>query len=95
MNVLILEINVCFIAIEELYFVHLHNIVLQSGINMKNNSEKYRLGLFYFDPKYSRIFVPKGHFLLGWTLNFGNRFSYFVISVIVVAIVLIGYYSKQ
>lgn len=62
---------------------------------MKNNPEKYKLGYFYFDPKDSRIFVPKGHFLRGYTLNFGNRISYFVISVIVVAIVLIGYYSKQ
>lgn len=60
---------------------------------MKNNSEKYKWGVFYFDPKDSRIFVPKGHALRGWTLNFGNRISYFVIAVLIALIVLINYYN--
>ncbi len=61
---------------------------------MNNNPEKYKWGLFYFDPKDLRIFVPKGHVLRGWTLNFGNPISYFVISVIVAVLVIINYIAK-
>ncbi len=61
----------------------------------KNKADKYKWGLFYFDPKDPRIIVPKGHAWSGWTLNFGNRFSYFVLSVLVALIVLIHYFVKS
>jgi len=61
---------------------------------MRTNPEKYKWGIFYFDPKDTRIFVPKGQVLPGWTINFGNRLSYFVISVIVALLFLINYIAK-
>ena len=63
-------------------------------MNMKTDNENFKWGLFYFNRKDSRIFVPKGHYLRGWTLNFANPFSYFVLSLLVVVFVLIKYYSK-
>ncbi len=61
---------------------------------MENHSDKFKWGLFYFDREDQRIFVSKGHWLRGWTLNFGNRFSYFILSLIVVIVVLINYFTQ-
>lgn len=44
--------------------------------------------LIYFDRKDPRIIVPKKNKMMGWTLNFGNPFSYVILSIIIVLIVL-------
>ncbi len=60
---------------------------------MKNNLEKYKWGIFYVDRQDSRIIVPKVDRMRGWTLNFGNPMSYFILSLLIVVIVLVGYYT--
>ncbi|RZJ71000.1 MAG: hypothetical protein EOO47_23130 [Flavobacterium sp.] len=42
----------------------------------------WKLGLFYFNKKDSRLFVPKRIKILGWTLNFANPLSYLVMGLI-------------
>ena len=42
----------------------------------------WKLGLFYFNVKDKRVFVPKRVRFLGWTLNFAHTASYFIIAII-------------
>jgi len=57
--------------------------------SMITNPENYKLYFFYFNRLDPRILVPKRIHWLGWTLNFGNLYSYvllfFVILIIVVS----------
>jgi len=43
---------------------------------MINDPLNYKWGIFYFNRKDSRILVPKRISWMGWTFNFGNRYSY-------------------
>jgi uncharacterized membrane protein len=45
-------------------------------------------GFFYFNRKDPRFTVPKINPALGWTLNFGNPYSYAVILAIILLIIL-------
>lgn len=58
---------------------------------MKNNNEENWYGVFYFNRKDSRIIVPKRFRGLGWTLNFGNPYTYILIAVIILLIILSNY----
>lgn len=42
---------------------------------------------FYYNPSDSRIMVPKKYKLMGWTVNFGNPYSYVLIAVIIAIII--------
>jgi len=55
--------------------------------NMNNDPDNYKWGLFYWNPKDNRVFVPKRIRQFGWTLNFANPVSYFII----LGILLFGY----
>jgi uncharacterized membrane protein len=46
---------------------------------MINDPTNYKWGIFYFNPKDKRIVVPKRSKMMGWTLNFGNLYSYLLI----------------
>lgn len=48
----------------------------------------YRWGIFYFNPKDSRIGVPKYNKVMGWTLNFGNIYSYLIILALTAVILI-------
>lgn len=50
------------------------------------------VGLFYINRNDKRIFLPKRSPGLGWTLNFGNPFSYFVILGLIAIIILMERY---
>uniref|UniRef100_UPI003216572D DUF5808 domain-containing protein n=1 Tax=uncultured Draconibacterium sp. TaxID=1573823 RepID=UPI003216572D len=56
---------------------------------METNPEKYKLGLFYFDPKDSRIIVPKVNRYLGWTLNFAHPVSYVIIVAFIILLIFV------
>lgn len=47
------------------------------------NPDNYKLSVFYYNPKDKRIIVPKMDTYRGWTLNFGNKFTYLLIAVLV------------
>lgn len=53
---------------------------------MSKNPDNWK-GVFYFNRKDPRFIVPKINPALGWTLNFGNPFTYMVILVIVILII--------
>ncbi len=64
-------------------------------MNMKNNfdpevdnPDNYKFTIFYYNPSDKRIIVPKRHKYLGWTLNFGNHFTYLVVISIISILVL-------
>lgn len=71
---------------------------------MKNNSEpseetknqwhkdpnNWKLGIFYFNPEDKRIFPPKRIKQLGWTINFANPNSIFIILVIIAILFILG-----
>ncbi|MDA3778924.1 MAG: DUF5808 domain-containing protein [Bacteroidales bacterium] len=57
---------------------------------LDKNPDNWR-GFFYYNPNDPRIFVTKAIPSLGWTLNFGNIFSYLVLGGIIILIVMIGF----
>lgn len=44
-----------------------------------DNPNNYKLGIFYYNTNDKRIFVPKRNKYMGWTLNFGNHFTYLLL----------------
>lgn len=61
---------------------------------MINDPTNYKWGIFYFNPKDRRIVVPKRARMMGWTLNFGNFYSYLLILGLI-SIVLIYQFSAK
>jgi uncharacterized membrane protein len=57
---------------------------------MRNDPENYKWGIFYFNPKDSRFFVPKRNYWMGWTLNFANPYSCMIIMGIFIFAFLMG-----
>lgn len=55
---------------------------------MIQDPANYKWGIFYFNPKDKRIGVPKYDKMRGWTLNFGNIYSYLIISGIIAVILI-------
>ncbi|MBI9039124.1 MAG: hypothetical protein JEY97_13400 [Bacteroidales bacterium] len=53
---------------------------------MSKNPNNWK-GIFYVNPKDSRIIVPKLNQSLGWTLNFGNKFAFIGLTAIILIIV--------
>ena len=56
----------------------------------RNDPENYRWGIFYFNPKDSRIILPKRIKEMGWTLNFANPYSWLIIISIISFAILLG-----
>ncbi|MBN1651469.1 MAG: hypothetical protein JW857_09075 [Bacteroidales bacterium] len=48
-------------------------------------------GVFYYNPADSRIFVPKKYKYRGYTLNFGNLFTYLIILGFILFWVMLNY----
>jgi uncharacterized membrane protein len=46
---------------------------------MRLDPDNYKWGIFYFNPKDSRIILPKRNPYMGFTVNFANPLSYFII----------------
>jgi len=60
---------------------------------MRTDPTNYKWGIFYFNPKDKRIFVPKYNKMMGWTLNFASIYSYLIILGLIAAIFLSKKYS--
>jgi len=56
------------------------------------NSDPW-IGLFYVNNSDKRVLVPKRTPGMGWTLNFGNPYSYILLILIVLLIVLLQYFT--
>jgi uncharacterized membrane protein len=61
---------------------------------MPENPEYYKWGIFYFNPNDRRIFVPKAIKYFGYTLNFGNPYSYLVLIGTVLIIICLTIFFK-
>ena len=46
---------------------------------MRLDPDNYKWGIFYFNPKDSRIFLFKRNPNMGFTLNFANPYSYLIL----------------
>lgn len=55
---------------------------------MSRNPNNWQ-GPFYVNRKDPRILVPKSNPKMGWTLNFGNIWSYIAIAALVVLFILV------
>lgn len=54
---------------------------------MRLDPENYKWGIFYYNPRDSRIFLPKRIPLMGFTLNFANPYSYLIL-IMLLAVIL-------
>jgi uncharacterized membrane protein len=61
---------------------------------IETDPEHYKWGIFYFNPKDTRVIVPKRNPWMGWTLNFANLWSYVILAAITSLAILIGYLGK-
>jgi len=59
---------------------------------MKTNPENYKWGFIYFDPKDSRVIVPKVTQWLGWTFNFARPETYIIILAFIAVMVFVSFY---
>ncbi|MCD6179371.1 MAG: hypothetical protein J7K39_05655 [Bacteroidales bacterium] len=57
---------------------------------LDKNPDNWR-GIFYYNPNDYRIIVPKINHRFGWTLNFGNIFSYLLILGLISLVIAIGF----
>lgn len=49
----------------------------------QNDPDNWIWGIFYYNPEDSRLFPPKRIKQLGWTINFANPNSVFLVIVII------------
>lgn len=85
---LVIIIVIAALAIIITAFTFYNTIITKRWRNQVPNEKDYwKLGIFYFNPADSRIFLPK-RTGLGWTLNFARPVSVFIISAIIVLAVL-------
>ena len=53
-----------------------------------NNPDNYKFGIFYYNTDDKRVFVPKQNKYMGWTLNFGNHFTYLLLGSIISIVII-------
>jgi uncharacterized membrane protein len=56
-----------------------------------NVPENYIWYIFYYNPRDKRVFVPKISRWFGWTLNFGNLYSYFILIGLLALVLFLSY----
>ncbi|MEO8534485.1 MAG: DUF5808 domain-containing protein [Flavobacterium sp.] len=54
----------------------------------------WKLGVFYYNPEDKRTFPPKRIKQLGWTINFANPNSIFVITILIAVICILSKLTK-
>lgn len=52
-------------------------------------------GMFYFNTEDHRILPPKRIKWMGWTVNFANVKSILFMTILLAALILLGYFSKK
>lgn len=55
-----------------------------------NDPNNWIWGFFYYNPKDSRLFPPKRIKELGWTINFANPNSVFLVIILITLLLIIG-----
>lgn len=57
---------------------------------MHRDPDNWKWGLFYFNPKDKRVFVPKRLIGFGFTFNFANPIAILAFGALVIFIILIS-----
>ena len=57
------------------------------------NPDNYRLGIFYFNKKDSRVIIPKWQKSRGWTVNFAKPGAYLFILAILAIVLLFMFFA--
>ncbi|MEN2402398.1 DUF5808 domain-containing protein [Flavobacterium sp. MC2016-06] len=55
-----------------------------------NDPNNWIWGIFYYNPEDKRIFPPKKIKELGWTINFANPNSLFIVFIIIASAFIFG-----
>lgn len=56
-------------------------------IDPVDNIVNYKIGIIYWNPQDSRLFVPKRERSMGYTLNFAHRLNILILAVITALVV--------
>ena len=56
------------------------------------NPAYWKMGIFYFNKKDKRIFPPKRLKYFGWTVNFANPISFFILLAMIALVIAISKY---
>ncbi|MDA6071462.1 DUF5808 domain-containing protein [Flavobacterium sp. AC] len=59
-----------------------------------NDPNNWIWGIFYYNPKDKRLFPPKRMKQMGWTINFANPNSVFLVIVIIAILLVISEHIK-
>jgi uncharacterized membrane protein len=59
-----------------------------------NDPDNWVWGMFYYNPEDPRLFLPKKIKEFGWTINFANPNSVFIILLILLLIAITIFFGK-
>jgi len=66
---------------------------MENNTNDQNeDASGWYYGIFYVNPKDPKIFVQK-RFGFGWTLNFGNKYTYLIIIILVLITITFKHFA--
>lgn len=92
-----LGIFISMLLLPIIYSIYIHKKNKSSETeNPKNEQSSYSdhwVGLFYFNRNDKRILVPKRVVGMGWTLNFGNPYSFLLLIALIVIIIFLNQLS--
>lgn len=66
------------------YDQHEHDLMI-------HNPDNYKWGSIYYNPRDSRVFVPKRKKNIAWTLNFASPYTWVILLVIVLLIYILNF----
>jgi len=59
-------------------------------IDIRHSNQNNWKGIFYFNKKDARVFLPKRNPNLGYTVNYGNKYTYILLFCIILFFVLLS-----
>ncbi|MFH6993137.1 DUF5808 domain-containing protein [Flavobacterium sp. FlaQc-48] len=71
-----------------------HNPNEQPQNEWNNDPDNWVWGIFYYNPKDNRLFPPKRIKEMGWTINFANPNSVFLVIILIGILMIISEYAK-
>lgn len=60
----------------------------------ENDPNNWILGMFYYNPKDKRLFPPKRIKEFGWTTNFANPNSVFIMALLILILIVFAKFAK-
>lgn len=60
----------------------------------QNDPDNWIWGMFYYNPDDKRLFAPKRIKEFGWTANFANPHSVFIMSLLILVFIVFAKFAK-